>query len=250
MFLRNKFVKMDEADDGAEGKSSGGGDDAAKASAEQIKLLTQSVGLLADGLQKMEGNQASIIDTLARITDQSKGEVKKDLTATFGEDVDLEQLDRKDFARFILESSRQATQESLDKMLASLDNKIQDLGSRFESKNAGEQVERMANDHKDFWEWSSEIKVLLKENPTLTVRRAYSLVRGENPDKAKAMDAKYNPPAPAKKSGSFIGLTPTSSVGTREGTVKMSQKDAANKAFDDVMADLGDTIQNGDLKLA
>lgn len=255
MLFAHKYMKMEEAGDDGSGGS--GGDDvkknadaAAAQSAQQLELLTKSVGLLAEGLKNMESNQSQIVATLAAITEQSKGEVRKDLKEEFGADVDLDQLSQKDFARYILAHSVKGTQDALSKFNSDLDLKIQDLASRFENKNAGDQVEKIAGNNKDFWEWGPEIKAILKENPTLSVGRAYNLVKTENPDKAKTLDKKYNP-APEKKQSSFIGLTPTSSIGTRDGSKgKMSQKDAANKAFNEVMDSLGDTIQNGDLKLA
>src|SRR3990167_1333366 len=214
MLFAHKYVKMDEAGDGKDGSgddaaaiAKAANDAAAAASKQQIELLTKSVGLLAEGLKNMEGNQANIVAALAKITDQSKGDVKKGLEDQFGDDVDLEQLDRKDFARFILAQSKGDIQGEVKKLSDVMVAKIDDLGGRFESKNAGEQVEKTASDHKDFWEWSNEIKGVLKDNPTLTVRRAYALVRSENPEKAKEMDKKYNQHVD-KKQG-FIGLTPT-----------------------------------------
>jgi hypothetical protein len=238
---------MDEADDGT-GKTAGTGA-TPNQHEQQIELLTKSVGLLAEGLQKMEGNQSEIIATLAKVTEQSKGEVRQELEHKFGEGVDLEQLDRKDFAAFIMENTAKALRSEMTKLLEGVESKVTNLATSFESKNANEQISKTAHDNPDFWEWSGEIKNLLKENPTLTVNRAYNLARSENKDKVKELDTKYAKPV-AKKEQSFLGLTPTSSVGARDGTGKMSQREAAEKAFDKVMGELGDVLQNGDMKIA
>lgn len=222
---------------------------ASDASLQQIELLTKSVGLLAEGLQKMEGNQQNIVAALAKITDQSKAGVREDLKEEFGKDVDLEQLDRKDFAAFIIKRTEAALKDEMAKLLGDVDKKVTNLASSFESKNANEQIAKTANDNPDFWEWSTEIKQMLSENPTLSVNRAYHLAKSENQKKVEELNKKYTKPA-AKKEQSFLGLTPTSSIGTRDATGKMTQKEAAEKAFDKVMGDLGDVIQNKDFKIA
>ena len=197
LFARRNYVKMEGATDdtGAGAGAAGAGaadEDKAKAavdaSKQQIELLTRSVGLLAENLQKMEGNQGQIVAALAKITEQPKSDVKQQLETQFGDDVDLEQLDRKDFARYIRTHMLADIKGEVSKLSDTMIAKIEDLGGRFESKNANEQIERTANSNKDFWEWSSEIKGLLKESPTLSVSRAYKLARSENPDKAKELD--------------------------------------------------------------
>ena len=253
MFLRDKFVKMSPAGDG-----DGTGDatqvvvDADAASNKtQIELLTRSVGLIAEGLSKMEGNQSTIVATLAEITKQSKGDVRQQLEEDFGKDIDVEQLDRKQFASFILANAKKDLQAEMKKLMDGVDSRVTDLAGRFETKNANEQVTKTAELNADFWEWSSEIKQLLKDNPTLSVSRAYNLAKAENPTRLAELDKKYKPAKKENKERSFLGLTPTSSLGTRDsGTGKMTQKEAAEKAFDTVMSDLGDTLQNGDLKIA
>lgn len=244
--MKTSFVKMDEAGDGTQGAA--GSAPAADMSAQQIELLTKSVGLLAEGLQKMEGNQNDIVATLAKITEQSKGEVREQLDNKFGEDVDLEQLSRKDFAAYIVENASKALTAEMQKVLGEVDSKVNNLAANFESKNANEQIQKTAESNPDFWEWSQEMKALLQENPTLTVSRAYHLAKSENQEKANKLKAKYDKPAESKKQ-SIFGLTPTSSIGSRGDTGKMTQREAAEKAFDKIMGDLGDVINNGDMRL-
>lgn len=246
----NRYSKMEEANDGDKGGAGGGQQKQAPDHSQQIELLTKSVGLLAQGLEKMEGNQTMILETLSKVTNQSQQQVKDQVEKKFGEDVDLEQLDRKDFATLIMESTKAALKEEMKKLTGDIDTRVNDLAVRFESKTANEQIEKTAEKNADFWDWSNEIKQLLKENPTLSVVRAYSLAKTENPKKATELDVKYKP-ADKKKEHSFIGLTPTSSLSTRDSTVgKMSQKEAAEAAFDKVMGELGDVIENGNIRFA
>jgi hypothetical protein len=251
----NKFQKFakrmaDEGDDG--GGSSGAGAGSAGSTPDtqaQIELLTKTVGVLADGLQKMEGSHNQVLEALAKISGQSQAHVEEKAEAHFGDDVDLSQLDRKQFAALIIDSVRKATQSEISKVSGTLNGNVQELASRFESKNASEQVAKAAETHADFWEWSGEIKQMLKENPTLSVVRAYNLARAEDTKKATALDKKYNPPK--EKGGSpFFALTPTSSIGSKDTRGKMNQKEAAENAFDSVMNTLGDKLQSSNLKIA
>lgn len=219
-------------------------------SKEQIALLTQSVSLIAEGLQKLEGNQSSITAALAQMMDMSKKEVKSELEDEFGKDVDLEQLDNKSLATFIMQNMSKAVKAEIASIREGLDTKVTDLATRFEQKNAGEQINKMAEDHPDFWEWSNEIRDLLKDNPTLNASRAYHIAKSENPKKADELKSKYDKPA-TKNDKSFIALTPTSSLSTRaSGAGKMKPKEAAEAAFDKVMGELGDALDNGDVRLA
>ena len=224
-------------------------DAAAQQTAQQIELLTRSVGMLAEGLQKMEGNQGNIVAALAKITDMSKSEVRAQVAEDFGDDVDLEQLDRKSFAKFLMDNISKSFKSELESSMKSIDARVTNLATSFESKNATEQIAKTAEHNADFWEWSAEIKQILSENPSLTVNRAYNLVKAENPDKVQTLQKKYTK-EPAKKEPSFLGLTPTSSVSTRgSATGKQNARAAAESAFDKIMGDLGDVIQNGDIKL-
>lgn len=250
MLHLNKHVLMEEANDGTGGAGggAGGGDDAKALQLQQIELLTQSVGTLAKGLEELRSNQSTITEALAKLaegTGQSKQEQKDLAEDLFGPDVDLEQLDRKSFAKLIQASVQQSISKELSTGQEKLANQINELASRFETKNASEQIGATAKDNPDFWEWSAEIKKVLTEHPNLSVTRAYNLVKAENPEKVAKLKDKYNKPAPKKDT--FIGLTPTSGHLGAEGTnKKMSANDAANAAFDAVMAQVGDVFSKED----
>lgn len=245
MRYKTKYFLMDEADAGDGNKGhAGGNEDKQNSSTQQVELLTQSVGLLAKGLEELRGNQSAITEALAKLaegTGQSKQEQKNLAQDMFGPDVDLEQLDRKSFAQLIQASIQQGISKELNTANEKLNEKISELSSRFESKNANEQITATAEKNPDFWEWSTEIKAVLQEHPNLSVTRAYNLVRSENPTKVAKLQEKYNKPAPKKDV--FVGLTPTSSRTSADGgNKKMNASEAANAAFDQIMAQMGDVL--------
>jgi hypothetical protein len=251
---RNRYTLLSPDDDGTGGGAGGdsgtGGDpkaDEAKVlQLQQIELLTQSVGTLAKGLEELRTNQSSITEALAKLaegTGQSKQDQTKIAQELFGDDVDLEHLDRKSFAKLIQASITQAVTKDLNTAQEKISGQINELASRFESKNANEQITATAEKNPDFWEWSTEIKKVLTEHPNLSVIRAYNLVKAENPDKVAKMNEKYNKPA-AKKETPFVGLTPTSSNRTDGTAKKMSASEAANAAFESVIARVGGDVFN------
>jgi len=246
MLYRKLGVFQDEVadNDGAGGAAK----PAVPAADEQIALLTKSVGMIAEGLSRLEGNQNSIVETLAKITQQSPKEVKQELKE-FGADVDLENMNRKDYAQFIMQHTAAALKTEMDKLLGDVDSKVTNLANSFEAKNATEQIAKAAENNADFWEWSGEIKKILQENPTLSVTRAYKIAKEESPTKAQELDKKYNKPI-ASKATDFFSLLPQSHVGGKETPGKMTRQDAALKAFDKVMGDLGNVVSNSDFKLA
>ena len=233
MFSR-KPVYMEEAGDDADGSSDGGGN--ASADNGQLELLTKSMNILTAGFQSLQENQAALANTLSELNTKVGTPVEhantspKDIFA----DVDLEQLDRKQFAQLMISTTANALKAEMNNLLGGVDDRISGLAERFESKNAEEQIGKVSGNNPDFWEWSGEIKTLLKENPTLSVSRAYNLAKTENPEKATKLSKQYN--KSETKDQSFFGLTPTST--RTRGTGKMTQKEAAEKAFENVMGNL------------
>lgn len=241
--LYNKVnrILQDEAGEGTEG--TGNASAVPAVSNEQMELLTQSVQFLAKGFEELRGNQSQLTEALAKLSDmtgQTPKQTQETAEVMFGDDVDIEQLSRKDLAKLIETSIMKGVEAKLGKFQEGLSGRVEDLAMRFESKNAGEAVEKVASSHPDFWEWTGEIKALLTENPSLTVNRAYTIVKSENPDKVEKLKTKYEKPAEKKRD--FFSLLPTSTRGRAEGSSKMTQQQAAEAAFDSIMSDIGDVL--------
>lgn len=244
MWLR-KFPLQDAADDGDDKKGSGGGtgddkDDKPDISA-QLATIGQTVGLLAKAMQDMDTRVSSLskakdadADDSDNDDDSEKGGDPGDL---FG-GVDLEQLDRKQLAALILSHTEKTVKTALEKQAKSLEGRVNDLSGKLDSTHASSIIKEISSkpENADFWEWSNEIKTILKETPGLSIERAYKLAKSENPKKVAELTKKYFPEKPKP----VFGLTPTSSK--QSGTGKMTPKEAAEKAFDEVMGSMsGDT---------
>ena len=102
--------------------------------------------------------------------------------------------------------------------------------------------------HPDIDEWGSELKEILKESPGLSLARAVKLAKDENPEKAAKLKEQYDKDREEaemkaekerkQKRKQFGGLTPSSSKTERN--TRMGKGEAADAAWDEVIADLDD----------
>ncbi len=236
------FVMKPDGD--GEDNPGGEGDDKNKGEpSAEVKLLTQTVAVLSQGLEEMQRSQASIADVLTKLQEGGgpskgdKGQIEEEDADLF-KDVDVDSMSQAQLAKFLLDNVGKVLEAKISKLSGRMDERIDGLAGEFQQKNASEQVQKLSEKNADFFEWAPEIKRLLQENPTLSVQRAYSLARSENPEKVATMAKKYKTEVKeVKGKPKTFGLTPTSSRST-EGTGKMSAREAAEKALDEVLGEV------------
>lgn len=231
---------LDE-NDGDGGDGGGSGDDKSKGITEvqgQVSTLTEQVKLLAQGYSNIDSLVKGLSEKLGGI-DELKGaldELKsggggKGLGKTLPDDTDLDTLSRRELIALI--ESRLSG--NIEKSLQPIKEGIEKAFSRMDETEAMSAVSAAKERHKDFMEWKGEMGAILKANPELSVSRAYLLARAENPTKAAELDEKFKP---KEKGGDFTGgFFPTSSRTVR--STKMNPSQAAEAAWDSVMASLG-----------
>lgn len=250
MKQRDKFfwLKANFKDDGSDEDGAGGGaggkGDATTPNPEFEKLV-EGMGALAKGMEGLQASQAATAERLAEL--DAAGKQKQNLDEGDGDDgddflgnssEDIERLSRTEFANKIIDRVVKAVDKQMKTVAEQVDGVRKDAGNTALEL----EIEKMEDKHKDFWEWQPEIKALAKENPGTSIKRLYTMARGENPEKLADLDKKYKSDendgkgGDAPKKGKFGGLTPTSSV--TEPTDKMDKKSAADKAFDDTMGDI------------
>lgn len=224
---------------GGEGDDKGGDKGGDAAGQARLEAMEKAVTLLAQGHSELTQGMAALISKLDQEKQPGKG---NDPSEEHTEEPDLETMDRKQYTTWLMEKIRGAFQQEVKP----LNDKFSQLDEKIDGHTLGTMVERFVNDpknpHPDFYEWKDEMRALVKENPTLTPARLYSLARVENRAKAEKLDEKYGLNKPQKKNGEdkFLSLFPGSgSSTTKGGTGKMSPKEAAEKAWDQVMSGLG-----------
>lgn len=209
---------------------------------DQTELLMKSVAMIAQGLRELQEGQKAMLERFSFKAEREPPAEEEEEKAEEPEsdDVDLEQLDRKQFAEVIGSRLYKKIESALNKKLKELEDRISSVYSAVESRKVEEQVAKLSSENPDFWEWADEMKAILKENPTLSVARAFALAKSENKEKAARLAAKYNKEQ-RKGNVTTLSLFPT---GPREGrTGKMSQKEAIETAFQKVFSEVGDVLE-------
>jgi hypothetical protein len=208
-------------------------DDAEQADKEKAEKAEARMTALAEAVQTLAGSVQGMQSNMQQMAEQIGRQIAaRDDVKEIQVDMDLEKLDRKDFAAYI-------TSQIMDRIQAEIVKPIKDevggITTHLGRNSIETQVRETAAVKLDFMEWKTEITDTLKANPKLTVRQAYALVREEFPDKAKKMDEKYMPKV-KKETPAFLGLMPSSS--RTVSTSKMTATDAAEAAWESVMGSL------------
>ncbi len=207
-------------------------------SQENFDKLVATVGGLTKGITAI---QTGMVGMQQRAADGDAAQKKADEeAAAAAEDADvgdLEQMSRADFANYIGDNIVKTLQKE---MLDPLNKKIEGIETTSVDKDIKMEVKELSGEHKDFWDWKSEMGEIAKATPGITLKRAYKLARSENPDKAKELDDKHKDTSGDKdeKAKGFGGLTPTSSATSK--STKMDQATAVESAWDETMEGLED----------
>lgn len=155
------------------------------------------------------------------------------------EDKELERMTRKEFMDTIFK-------EAETRFVKPVQADLQARDEARASEETKRQIKETAEKYDDFFEFSDDIKEVLKDHPDLDIEKAYLLARSVNTDKASAIDAKAaavkaeaekkeKEAKDAEDKKGFGGLLPTSGVATK--SQNMDIKDAAVAAWDQVGLD-------------
>lgn len=246
-----KSYLMDTAGDGTGSGGGSGGGDGTKTQdlteiVKSVGMLTQVVAGLASGMKDMQTSLTSMPDTFRELLPKGRTEDNDDDSRRTGDDfsnVDLESLDRRQFATLLLSQFSSHLEKALDEKLRPFDEKINNVRETVARDLGTRQFHDVNKEHPDLMEWKDEIQSILKTNPGLSLKHAYTIARSDNLEKAKTIDAKYKKDDSGKDGAKqlFFGLTPTSTneAPSEKSGRRMDFKQAAEKALEDVMASIG-----------
>lgn len=122
-------------------------------------------------------------------------------------------------------------QETIQSALKPLMEQVSGMQSDLVRTNGSIELKELRASHKDFGDWKDEMIGLAKQHASLGFRDVYLLARANNPEKARQLDLKYNPPVPKPKP--FGGLT--SSGNGRAGEPPLRGEEATKAAYREVM---------------
>lgn len=171
----------------------------------------------------------------------AKGKTKDDDDDDDDDDknVDVDKLSNKEFMALLMKN----VGGLLDEKVGGVTKKVDGVMQGVRNKDLTEQFEKLSGKHKDFKEWGDEMNALAKENPTLSLKRLYTLAREENPDKTKTLDEKYADKKDDTKDeglslfGGFRPTTKTSGADGKDGKKdKVTIDQALDKAWEEAVA--------------
>jgi len=152
-----------------------------------------------------------------------------------GEDRDVDAMTNGELVEHI-------TKQVSSSILTPIQKQLTDLSTRMEKDTLSTQINTAAATYPDFWEYREEIQNRVKDNPNMSMDDAYHLALKDNKGKTEELARKRTEDAAAAKAAedakkpAFAGLLPTSNLSSA--STKMQPKDAAQAAWDEVMADV------------
>jgi len=233
-------LKADDEGGSAKGADASGdkGADEDKAALTRAEFdeLTKTVGTLSKAMQTVVSGMEDLKNLAMSSDDEGddKKDVKKGKAKPRIGDSDLERLPRSKFFEMI----KDEISEAVEGVKGSLnDHKLNTFKERLER-----QVVAAAEKHKDFLEWTDEIRALAKIHPSLDPEELYIQARGRDPEKGRELDEKYKKIDDDKKikGESYGGTPPGSGKGKRN--TNMSREEAAQSAWEEVMRNASDTV--------
>ena len=251
--MRPLDIVMAGADDGTGGGAGAGSvddksgvkpDPALAEVQAQVGVLTKAVTLMAQSQQETQ-TLLKDLPTMLKESHPDSGKESPSSKTDLFDGVDLEQLNRQEYGTLLLTKFMDQLSTHLDDKLKPVTEKMSSIEEVMNRDLGSRQVKDVAGSNKDLYEWKDEIAILMKETPGLALARALTIARSENAEKNAAMQKKYASVSDSKDSTRFLSMTPTSRIGSGdEKSGRMKFQEAADKAFDDVVASFGGTSFN------
>lgn len=207
-----------------------------------VTQIGKNMQTLQAGLATQGANLEKLVKTLGEGGGKPPADKDKKNEPPVPTDKELDEMSQSQLVGHMFKSIR----TMLDNFGKEVHTKIDGLSTSLETKDFKSELEKVKGAHKDFDEWIPEIKAIMTDNPNLKIGQAYTLVRTDNPEKAKQMDDKYKvgleTDTDKGKDKAFGGLMPTSGGPSRELTddgkpKTLTQSQAGDKAWEEVFGE-------------
>lgn len=228
LLYQNRIAYAPEGASGSGDADAGDKGGAGGLTPESIKAFTESVDKLSGGIQQLN----TIATARQQDTSQQNEEVGDTPDPTDNE-IDLESLSRRELVDLISKSTLSAIEK---RILAPLTKEIDDLKTNMTTKEFGGEIQSLAGQNKDFWDFKEEMKTVSTQHPSMRPKEVYLLAKALNPDKAKELDRKYNPPQDKDnvRRPKFGGLAPSGSGRASDKSKAMPVAEALEDAWNQV----------------
>jgi len=129
-----------------------------------------------------------------------------------------------------------------------VDDKLEAVGDSITATKQGlidtrleGEVKELMIENPDLLDWKSEMALISKDNPNLSLARLHSMARTEDPEKATELDEKYTESDDDKedKTKGYLSLMPTSGgfEDADSDEKPMTSEEAADKAWEETLED-------------
>ncbi len=236
----------ENGDNNENGNENGG--NKGKESALDLTGLNENLAKLP--LQIQEAVNTGVMSALGTVRDESTQARRVAAEKTREIDpADLETMSNHELSEHIL---GQVT-KGVEAALRPINKKIGGVEATTEEDRIRAEAIAIAQEDPMFMEMRDEMADVAKRHPDLSVRDIYNLAKINNPEKVEKLQEANKGEEDKKKDeegespAQFGGLLPNSGVRSSDkGAGTMNPKDAANKAFDDVMKDVPTHILSGE----
>ena len=169
-----------------------------------------------------------------------------ELPGQYPENVDM--LSRQDFGEVLVNRTIQTMKASI------IDPLMEEIRGQEASRtkdSASRQITDMRDKFDDFQDWGQEMSSILKETPGVSLQRARTIARAENPEKAQKLDEKYKKVDPQESTipagtppnvQTPGGLRPNSSTPTPSQAMNFTE--ASNHAWNENASGLSQALED------
>lgn len=167
-----------------------------------------------------------------------------ELPGKYPEDIDM--MSRQDYGEVLVNRSLMTMKaQIIDPLMAEIRGQE---ASRMKD-SATRQITDMRDKYDDFQDWGQEMSAILKETPEISLQRARTVARAENPEKAVKLDEKYKKETPQETPAgtptnvqSLGSMRPNSS--TPEPSKAMNFTEASNNAWNQNASGLSQALED------
>ena len=239
------------AEKNGEGNGNGNGEGNGKGNGEgkSLDLTELNAGLEGLPTKIQEAVQEAVVSALHTIKDESDQSQKQQAVKDKDDDIDVETMSNEELVNHITKT----VVGSVSELLKPINQRVSGVQTVIEEDRIRSEAIAIAKEDPLFMEMRNEMADVAKVHPELSVRDIYTLAKVNNPDKFAKVEKAFkekedkDEEESGEKPAAFGGFLPSSGVkSSGKDAGKMSSKDAANAAFDEVFKDIPAHIISGE----
>ena len=237
------------AEKNGNGNGNGDGNGKGDGDGKSIDLTQLNAGLEGLPNKIQAAVQEAVVSALHTVKDESDRSQKRQAAADRDADIDVETMSNEELVKHITKT----VVGSVSELLKPINSRVAGVQTATEEDRIRSEAIAIAKEDPLFMEMRNEMAEVAKTHPDLSVRDIYTLAKVNNPDKFEKLQKVFkdkeekDEEESGKKPAAFGGFLPSSGVkSSGKDAGKMTSKEAANAAFDEVFKDIPAHIISGE----